>query len=149
MFDAGFFRLDMNPATLWYNTRLDFDDQSPGSELVVDTDATQMQVELRNTLVSVVQGSTIPIYIDGRLLTPDAGGLLTPAQTNGAPEFQTVTLPSGMKRVRVEGGAYYQTNYLAGPDVGRTGTIVQALEFPIASTTYLPPPPRSSMSSWK
>ncbi len=138
VFAGDFWRIGADPKLLWYNY-LDSPAyqasgntifQSPGTAMVVDTDATQMNLEIHDTNLS--GGNEIGVWVNGQpYLT------ITSAASN-FPEYHNFTLPSGMKKVEVGNGR----NNFTAQTFGTYGQVeIRAIYVPASSTTWVEPEP--------
>lgn len=140
VFSGDFWRIGAGAKTLWGNVRDIYKQDgtywpSPASYFVVETDATQMEIEVENTTTTspAISGA---IYVNGLPFE-----YFQPTQ-NGQPEFIQVSLPSGDKELQVFGSSQTQTGTTFD---SRDGTLLDALYFPAMANTKIrmPPPLRS------
>lgn len=148
IFAADFFRIGAAANTLWYNARdenfyYDYEfRESPGAEMVLDTDATSMAVETEDDDTGTPSAQmSVVVLVNGRAYrTITAGG------SGGAyySQFFNVTLPPGMKRVEIVSGAAGDTQAGFLNNNNRRGHYLQAAYLPAAATSYVVPPPAST-----
>lgn len=134
VFAGDFWRIGADPKLLWYNyldstaffTSGNTIKQSPGTAMVIDTDATQMSLEIHDT--DPGGGLPIGVWVNGQpYLT------IISAPTNN-PEYHNFTLPSGMKKVEIGNG---RNNFNTLTFGGYGQVLIRAVYVPANSTTWV------------
>jgi len=138
VFSGNFWRVGAEPRLLWYNNRDSTANvytgsavkQSLGTEMVIDTDATSMAVELFD---SCATSYDIGVWVDGQFLYDYA------AVSPGTAEFTpTIKLPGGMKKVEI-GNSLAVFSAVAFD--GYCQDMLKAVYVPANTTTWVEPEP--------